>query len=67
MGMRWVWDGFHPREDSLDGTEDPWLWDELVRGFRIKVRGDERAQKSRLRLTLPLPGGTLQLCYIPPA
>lgn len=36
-------------------------------GFRIKVSGDEHAQKSRLRLTLQLPGGTLRLCYTPPA
>lgn len=69
MGMGWVWDAFHLRKEKLDGVPDPWLWDELFHGvYRVQGKSrDEHPQESRLRLSLHPPGGTLRLCYIPPA
>ena len=35
MGTGWVWDGFHPRKEKLDGVQDPWLRDELFHGVHV--------------------------------
>lgn len=40
MGTGWVWDGFHPRKEKLNGVQDPWLCELSTRVAQECVRSD---------------------------
>lgn len=40
MGTGWVWDGFHPREEKLNGAQDPWLCELSTRVAQECLRSD---------------------------